>query len=140
MKFCVRNSNIRGPHPFLVWLALSYWGSELASFPCTNVIYFNNVSSLGQTTTATDLQNRVLWTEIQINTDVLTTNALVYNVLLHELGHAHGMRHSSGGKVMSYTLLLNSTSLVRCVPFVDDEQRHLPFSPCAHFAHEGDYG
>ena len=136
MKFCVQNSNKQGPHPLLVWLALSYWGSDLVSCPCPNVIHFNTVSSLGQTTTVTDMDNRVLRAEIQINTLVLATNALVYNVLLHEVGHANGLHHSNGGHVMLYTLLLNGTGVVDCVPFLGDEQRYIPFLPCDRFVYE----
>lgn len=139
MEFCAKIDGVTGPHPYLVWLALSYWGAVLVPFPCTNVILFNRVSTLGQTTSAVDTKNQVIWARIEINTDALRTNALVYNVMLHELGHAHGFHHSSGSDVMRFFLLASGSSVVQCIPYIGDTRRYIPFHPCSDVLYNASY-
>jgi hypothetical protein len=139
MEFCVINRNTVGPHLYLVWWALSYWGSTLVSFPCTNVIVFDNVSSIGQTRTIVDMANNVHSAEIRINTMIINTNALAYNVLLHEVGHANGFHHSSGLLAMKYTLIYENGRLRRCVPYLTNVNVYIPLAPCDNISYSGLY-
>jgi hypothetical protein len=75
----------------------------------------------------------------RINTMILETNALVYNVLLHELGHANGLHHSSGGSVMQYFLLIENGVVRQCVPYLTNPNTHIPLPPCDKIAYRGLY-
>ena len=46
--------------------------------------------------------------DISINADWLFSNGNVYNVLLHEFGHVHGIKHDNSAEVMGYRLKLDT--------------------------------
>lgn len=137
-KFCVTHASGRKPWPFLVWLALSWWGDEFDETKvCVNTIHFQNNGWLGTSTTRWN--DTFTTTTIRINTEIIEKNGLFYNVLLHELGHANGLRHTSSVKIMQYTVkLYPNGTVVQDVPYFVDGPVYQP-SPYSEMTYTGNF-
>ena len=140
-SFCVRHYNGRYPNPLLIWIALSHWGNVLDTGTCVNVIELANTTQFGQTDTVVDSFGRIVYARVIVNTQEIKTNGLFYNVLLHELGHASGLRHPAidDGSIMSYTVLIADNEVVQNVRFFTNPNVFIPLSPFALLTYRGNF-
>jgi len=142
-RFCVNYKAGRKPWPLLVWFAVSWWGCELTTeSDCPNRIVFTDRGWFGATTT--DLTDNT--TLITINTAIIRSNGLFYNVLLHELGHANGHGHSGPNgsdleKVMSLSVHVDSFGrVVQNVVYITNNSCLSNFLPASNsLSYTGDF-
>lgn len=143
MKFCIFFRGVH-PHLWLVWLALSFWGDVVTeSDDCANQIQIHNTTSFIGKTTRVITGETVVSCVVHISNWHVQSNGLFYNVLLHELGHCHGLVDfsQSPDDIMSYRVLIHNDVVVQDVRFVGMYNRFIPISPSERYNFtDGFYG
>lgn len=134
----------RGVHPpmWLMWTALSFWGDTATmNGECVHQIQIYNSSSFIGKTTRSFTGETLTSCVVHMSNWHIKSNGLFYNVLLHELGHCHGLSDFSPSPdgIMSYRVLWHNESVWQNVRFVGSYDRFIPISPLERFNFSDDF-